>query len=324
MKRIPMLLCALLAAFSLSAQETQSFQVYVFGSEYSGPTIAFLKDVEQNPELKERLSQLEYRYLNADEPDAAEAGYRYFPSQGLKEYPLFVLVHSSGKAHYQVGYSSAQKLLEDLNPEKLASYQLTEIKSGLSEKDIRKQSRRKAVPFGVRLFYSPWGLGAEGGVLFSNLAGSDFFTDYKTGYYASVFVNRYLSRNTRIQGGLTFHSLGGKHTGSAHNLRLNYLSLPIDFEKVILRPTLIPGLCAGNLNLGIGLYGSYLLADKPLGSGPVDVNDWDAGARLRLNYQSGSFRLNIGYMRGFVDLLPGPDKGYTNAFQLGFSMTFGD
>ena len=127
-----------------------------------------------------------------------------------------------------------------------------------------------------------------------------------------------------IQGGLSFYSLGGKHTTLNENLRLNYLSLPIDYEKVILRPMIIPGFGYSDLSLGIGIYGSYLLSYKIVSTLQQSVSDWDTGVKLRIVLQQGSFRLSAGYVRGFLDLFPGPDKAHTNAFQFGLIISLGD
>ena len=174
------------------------------------------------------------------------------------------------------------------------------------------------------LLFSPFlsaqlNIGAEGGIIFSNLAKSGTLTDYKTGYYFGLFNNRDLKRETRLQGGISIYSLGGQYIQSNDNLRLNYISLPVDIEKIIWKRN---SLFIQNVSLGIGAYGSYLLSNKA----PIkqSVNDWDTGAKFRLKLQQGSFWLTLGYIRGFMDLFSGSEKSYTNAFQIGISLIPGN
>ena len=327
MKRLFLVLCTSMLVLPLSAQETKTFRLHVFGSEYSGPTNVFQKDAEANPALKQRLAELDYRYLDADNIDAKEKAYRYLLLYGTKEFPVFIVTDPSGDVYKgSAGYASAEELLKWLDPADLASREATVGKfDELSDGKLRRMARaQESLPFLLRLIYSQWCIGIEPGVVFSNLAQSEGFTDYKTGYYTSVYVKRYLPWKSRVQGGLAFYSLGGKQVESGDNLRLNYLSLPIDFEKKILSPSLKRGISSGDLNLGIGAYGSYLLSDKAPGGMTAQFNDWDAGVRVRLVLQQGSFRLSAGYQRGLVDVMPGPEKAYNQSFQIGAALTLGD
>ena len=78
-----------------------------------------------------------------------------------------------------------------------------------------------------------------------------------------------------------------------------------------------------DLSLDLDIYDSYLLPYKTLDSILQPVSDWDAGARVRLIWQRGSFSFSVGYVLGFLDLLPGSDKAHTNAFQIGLTISFG-
>lgn len=331
MKKISLLLYAVFAAFTLSAQEAKQFKLYVFGSEYSGQTTIFQRDVEKSPELRNRLSELDYSYVDVDTMDTKDPArqyYDYLRWSQKKELPSFLVTDARGGVYYiQDKYTSSAELLSQLQEEKLSSSELLIERKDI-EKKIRKPDLSKDAPFLTHLFYSPWRIGAEPGIVFSNLAGSDHFTDYKTGYYAHVYAKYYVSRkrNASLQLGLAFNSLGGKHIESGDNLRLNYLSVPLDFEKVLFHPRLIPvkDLCPGDLNLAIGVYGSYLVSDKMPAGGPSGLSKWDAGVRLRLLYHSGSFYFSLNYMRGFMDIVPGPGKGYNNVFQVGLGIALGD
>lgn len=167
-------------------------------------------------------------------------------------------------------------------------------------------------------YYSGWWWGVEPGFALSNLAGSETYTDYKTGYSLSLFAKHHFTRRSSILGGLSFVSLGGNNTVSSDNIRLNYLSLPIDFEQLICSPTMIRFLGKGDLNLSVGSYGSYLLSEKSP-AGIRGFRDWDAGARVRLIFHQGAMALGVGWTRGLVDLIPGAGRAYNNSF--GISLT---
>ena len=317
MKRIFILFFLLLFTFPLLAQESKPYKLYVFGSEYSGQTVAFQRDAESDSKLKQRLSELNCRYLNADEPDASESDYRYLTLKEARDYPFFVITDPDGDVYMvRGGYHSAARFLEDFGNENLASKSLMYRLSDLNERNYRKLMRNKNIPFSVRLAYSPWSMGVEGGVSFSNLAESGSYTDYHTGYYGSFLVKYYVKNRSYLESGLSFNSLGGNGSGEHGDIRLNYLTLPVKFHKRIRK--------LGYLYLNGGIYGSYLLADKIPAGGPAKFKDWDAGVKVGLNWDQGSFRLNAGYTRGFVDLLPGQDKAFTNAFQIGLAIVLGD
>ena len=294
----------------------------VFGANYT-----FQKDIERNSALKARLTELNYQYLDGDHTDANIDANRYRLLKGNGDYPFFVITDTHGDVYrITAGYSSAEEFLEIFNPEALSSCEVIIKRDMITSQELRKLSRRQSgMPFLARLTYTtPLRIGVEGGVVLSNLGESETFVDYKIGYYGSVYVKRYLPHNMAIQGGLSFYSLGGKHTALNENLRLNYLSLPIDFECLVLRPRIIPGFGRSYINLGVGVYGSYLLSDKMPTTIQQPISDWDAGVRLRLVLQQGSFRLIAGYIRGFLDLFSGPNKAYTNAFQFGVTLSLGD
>lgn len=332
MKRLATILFALLPALSLHAQqpqaegqtsETKKFRLHVFGSEYSGPTNAFLKDVEGNSELKKRLSELDYSYLDGDNIDAKQnEAYRFMLLFGTRQYPIFIISDLYGNVYKaSADYSSAEKLLEWLDAEDLASREIMVRSYEFSEGKLRKMARRqKKTPFIGRLLNSPWGLGVEGGVSFSNLAGSETFTGYKTGYYVNLHTALQISRRARIQGGLTLNSLGGKTVGLKENVRLDWFSLPVE---IVFKPRFFSGMGHNGLMLGAGGYGSHLLSLKTPAGMDTRFGKWDAGVRLRLVLQQGTYSLSAGWMRGFVDLTPGPGKAYNNAFQVGLAMTLG-
>jgi len=325
MNRILFLLTLQFFATSLLAQQvTPSFKLYVFGSEYSGQTIAFQRDIEQNPALKARLTELNYQYLDGDHLDANIDAYRYRLLKGNRDYPFFVITDTQGDV-YRVaeGYSTGEVFLETFKAEALASLDVIMRKDMITSQELQKIAQKQSnIPFTIRLMASSWRLGVEGGVVLSNLAGSEIFTSYKTGYYAGAYVKRNLPHRMAIQGLLSIYSLGGEHTTLNENLRLNYLTLPIDLEKVIATSTLTS--CGSDISLSIGVYGSYLLSDKMPATLQQPISDWDAGARFRLVWQQGSFRFSAGYIRGFMDLFPGQAQAYTNAFQFGVTISLGD
>ena len=311
MKRILFLLTLQFLTFSIYAQETtRKFQLYIFGLEYSGQSVALQKEIESNSELKERLTELDYQYFDVDKINEKEYAYRYMLFKGERDYPFYVVTDTNGDV-YMVTDGSVQKFFEEFNPEWLASHVQPFKRDMITERMIQKMAKR-----------SPWRIGVEGGAVISNLAGLEFLANYKTGYYAAVSLKNNLSKNMAIRGGLSLYSLGGQHIVSNENLRLNYLSLPIDFEKNIMKLPFFG--CGSDLSLGLGVYGAYLLSDKTPDSILQSTSNWDAGARARLIWQQGSFCLTAGYVRGFLDLFPGPDKAYTNVFQIGLTISLGD
>ena len=333
MKRLAIMLFASLPAISLHAQtpqteewktpETKKIRLHVFGSEYSGPTNAFLKDAEGNPELKKRLSELDYSYLDADNIDAkGNYAYRFLLLFDTKQYPIFTISDSYGGVYKaSAGYNSTEELLEWLDAEDLASREVMVRSYEFSDGELRKMARQqKKTPFLTRVYYSSWGLGAEGGVLFSNLAGSEVFTGYKTGYYANLHTTLQIGRRARLQGGLTLNSLGGKAAESKETVRLDWLSLPVE---IVFKPRFFSGVGHNGLMLGAGGYCSHLLSQKTPAGMDTRFGKWDAGVRLRLVLQQGTFSLSAGWMRGFVDLMPASGKAYNNAFQLGLAVTLG-
>lgn len=325
MKTISTQFALLFSTLSLIAQDSKEFKLYVFGSEYSGQTIKFQKDQQNHQELKARLSELNCQYFDADEADTNTPAYLYLLIKGNSEYPLFIVTNLSGDVYMlKGGYDSAETFLEQFSRENLATQRLLIQYADLNPDYLKRLTQQKKVSFPLRLAYSPWGLGVETGVIFSNLANHDQWSSYKTGYYAGVIVKRNLKHKMNLHGGIMLHSLGGRSGDLRENMRLNYISIPIDLEKRLSNLKIIPGIPA-DLFAGIGIYGSRLVGTKaPSEIGSGGIKDWDSGIRFRLIWQQGTFRLSAGYMRGFTDILQGPEKAYNNAFQIGLTITLGD
>ncbi len=299
----------------------------MFTASWCGPCQMLKLNTFKNPEVAALLQQVNLVMADIDTPE----GKRYQLAFGLEKegVPHLVLMDSEQRTIDQwSGYSKNAALFAEFLRKAVKTQTATQTTTPEQNEPYTYLGGHAApepthIPFMARLGYSRWRLGIEPGATFSNLAGSELYTDYKTGYYAGLTAKYLMRGRSNLQAGLAFHSIGGKNTISGDNLRLNYLSLPMDFEKTVCSPLLMKGYGTSDLCLSVGAYGSYLLSDKAP-AGVDGLRDWDAGLRVGLSLRQGSFSLNAGWMRGLVDLMPGAGRAYNNSFQIGFALTLGD
>ena len=313
MKRISFLLITFSCCFSAYAQSGKEFNLYVFGSDYSGQTIAFRKDAENNADLKALFSKYNYQYIDADNMKTGDDLLQYMYMY-RKMYPYFVVTNSNGDILSVLhGYESSQKLSEGLEFEKIAASQVVVTVEQLDKYPTRKIG--EGLNFKEKIFLSKWKLGGGGGVVFSNLSNS--LTDYKIGYFTNIYAKYNTYNRIALDMGVSLYSMGGRDSDIDNRLRLNYISVPVNIDYRIWR----------YLFAGVGVYGSYLLSsDLKNGTMDYEINNIDAGVRLRLLYQMGSFNVVAGYTRGVVNIYPSsiPYKAYNNGFFIGININLGD
>lgn len=153
-----------------------------------------------------------------------------------------------------------------------------------------------------------------------------------TGIMAGVYANLPIAPQFYIQPSLLYEGKGSRDAfyGADTKVRLNYVTLPIDF---LFKPMMPNG--SGSWIVGVGPYFGYGISGKSSGtSGNVTVSGdpfkednglkrFDAGANVQLGYEfANGFNIGLETELGLINLESGGDSD-NSAHNTSFGVTLG-
>lgn len=311
MKKIFVLIIALLL-FGICRAQNSRYTLYLYTLEYSGPSVKFTKDLQNNPQMKLILEKYNLVEVNVETPPEDDSEARTYFIFSKREYPLFVIVDSNGDiVKVQDGYDLPEKFIEEFDTSLFGEELFMTAEDFNNQMEMRKERISNIQKsFGYKLYYVyKWKfIGISMATNVSNLAND---SKYRIGYQFGFPVYRELSYSWKFDTGLFFNSIGAK------DMRLNYIIIPAEFGKTLF----LLSSCGNSMNLSAGAYGAYRVGGMLIDDGGV-LASFDAGVRAKLHAEMGSFKFWLGYQRGFVNVLP-DSKAYNNVFTLGANLYLG-